>query len=135
MTYFDKARNYVLRQGNANFSQGSLSHDVIRVLASDGVVTEEAYPGRERMDAMHDHGEMERVLKGALDGLLKRQPISDNWDNVVNAILDIYLGPLPETVEVNGHEYEPKELAEELGIHANDFVSITKKDLVWVIRA
>ncbi len=125
MTYYDKARNYVLRQGNANFSQGSLSHDVIRVMASDGVVTEEAYPGRESMDAMHDHSEMERVLKGALDGLLKRQPISDNWADVVNAILDIYLGPLPESSEVNGKDYQPKELAEELGIEASDFVSIT----------
>jgi len=125
MTYFDKARNYVLRQGNANFSQGSLSHDVIRVLASEGVVTESAYPGRESMEDAHDHSEMERVLKGALDGLIKRQPISDNWDDVVNAILDIYLGPLPEKFEVNGKEYKPKEFAEELGVEAGDFVSIT----------
>ena len=30
--YILKAENYLLRQGKANFSQGSLSHDVIRTI-------------------------------------------------------------------------------------------------------
>ena len=125
MIYMDKARNYVLRQGNANFSQGSLSHDVIRVLASNGVVPESAYPGREDEATRHDHSEMERVMKGALDGLLKKSTISDKWPKVINAILDVYLGPLPESFDYNGKSVTPASFAEELGLSSNDFISIT----------
>ncbi len=125
MIYLDKARNYVLRQGNANFSQGSLSHDVMRVLATHGVMPEAAYPGRMDPETRHDHSEMERVMKGALDGLIKRSPISDKWDEVINAILDIYLGPLPATFEVEGRTYTPAEYSEALGLNDDDFVSIT----------
>ena len=125
MIYLDKARNYVLRQGNANFSQGSLSHDVIRVLASNGVVPESAYPGREDEATRHDHSEMERVMKGALDGLLKKSTISDKWPQVINAILDIYLGEIPDNFEYNGKSFTPASFAEELGLASNDFISIT----------
>lgn len=128
MIYLDKARNYVLRQGNANFSQGSLSHDVMRVLATYGVMPEFAYPGRSDAETRHDHSEMERVMKGALDGLIKRSPISDKWDDVINAVLDIYLGSLPETFEVEGTRFTPKQYAEALGLSNEDFVSITSFD-------
>ncbi|MFT6783242.1 MAG: bleomycin hydrolase [Saprospiraceae bacterium] len=43
--YKDKAMNYVLRQGKANFSQGSLSHDLIRMTEKHGLITEDAYSG------------------------------------------------------------------------------------------
>lgn len=125
MIYMDKARNYVLRQGNANFSQGALSHDVMHVLASDGVVPENVYPGRVDASTRHDHSEMERVMKGALDGLLKKSTISDKWPKVINAILDIYLGPLPESFDYNGKSVTPEEYADELGLSSIDFVSIT----------
>jgi len=125
MIYTDKARNYVLRQGNANFSQGSLAHDVMRVLASNGAVPESVYPGREDAAMRHDHSEMERVMKGALDGLLKSSAISDKWPKVIDAILDVYLGVLPESFEYNGKNETPSSFAEELGLASNDFISIT----------
>jgi bleomycin hydrolase len=61
--YKDKARNYVMRQGKANFSQGSLSHDLIRVIGDHGMVPESIYSGKLEGDKKHDHGEMEAVLK------------------------------------------------------------------------
>ncbi|MDV7402159.1 hypothetical protein RZS08_62630, partial [Arthrospira platensis SPKY1] len=39
--YQDKARNYILRQGKANFSQGALSHDVTRAWRLAGAVPQE----------------------------------------------------------------------------------------------
>jgi bleomycin hydrolase len=125
MIYKDKARNYVLRQGNANFSQGSLAHDVVRVLASDGVVPESVYPGREDESTRHDHSEMERVMKGALDGLLKKSSVSDKWPKVIDAILDIYLGELPESFEYDGKTMTPASFAKELGLTSSDFINIT----------
>ena len=56
--YKDKAKNYVLRQGKANFSQGSLSHDLINVAQKYGVVPESVYSGKLDGAEKHDHGEM-----------------------------------------------------------------------------
>ena len=83
------------------------------------------WPNREDESTRHDHGEMERVMKGALDGLLKSSSISDKWPGVINAILDIYLGPLPESFDYHGKSVTPAEYANALGLSSNDFVSIT----------
>jgi len=45
--YKDKAANYVLRQGKANFSQGALAHDLIRAVDKHGVIPESLYSGRD----------------------------------------------------------------------------------------
>ena len=39
--YYDKAKNYILRQGNARFSEGGLGHDVIRGIAQYGAMPED----------------------------------------------------------------------------------------------
>ena len=69
--YKDKAMNYIMRQGKATFSQGSLAHDLIRVAESKGIMTEKAYSGLMEGDVRYDHSEMEKGLKGFLDGIRK----------------------------------------------------------------
>ena len=123
--YFDKARNYLLRQGKANFSEGSLSHDVIRTIDRFGFVPERVYPGREEMTQPHDHGELVAVLKGALDALIARGKISDNWPAVVNSILDIYLGTVPQDFLYDGQVYTAKSFAQSVGVQGGEYVSIT----------
>ncbi|MCB0434798.1 MAG: aminopeptidase, partial [Mangrovimonas sp.] len=44
-TYPAKAWNYVMRQGNAQFGQGGLAHDVINSAREYGLVPESAYSG------------------------------------------------------------------------------------------
>ena len=39
-TYLDKAENYVMRQGKAQFGEGGLSHDVINSARKYGIVPE-----------------------------------------------------------------------------------------------
>ena len=62
--YSDKARNYMLRQGKAGFSQGALAHDLLRAFEQDGAVPEEVYSGLLDIDSTHNHSEMEAGLKG-----------------------------------------------------------------------
>ena len=88
--YKDKARNYILRQGKANFSQGSLSHDVINVLNKKGIMPQSAYQGKTAAETRHNHNEMEAVLKGMLDGVLKQKRVSDKW-----MICLLYTSPSP----------------------------------------
>ena len=123
--YLDKARNYLLRQGKANFSQGSLAHDVIAAIDAHGVVPESAYSGKLAMDKVFDHSEMEVALKGFLDGLLKQKTLSNKWPMAFNGILDAYMGKAPESFKYEGKEYTPKSFASYIGFKASDYISIT----------
>lgn len=123
--YADKARNYVLRQGKANFSQGSLGHDVIRAYKMGGMVPESVYDGLQDGDIVHDHSEMEAAMKGMLDGIIKRKRPSSKWQNGINAIMDIYMGEIPETFTYEGKNYTPQDFSNELGINPGDYVSFT----------
>ncbi len=123
--YLDKARNYVLRQGKANFSQGGLNHDVIRAFEMAGAVPEAVYSGLLPGDKYHDHSEMEAALKGMLDGLLERKKLSNRWPGAVDCILDNYMGEAPETFTYQGKTYTPESYAGSLGIEAEDYVTLT----------
>ncbi len=123
--YKDKAKNYVLRQGKANFSQGSLSHDLIKIAKRHGVVPESVYSGKLEGEQKHDHGEMAAVLKGMLDGVLKRKRLSQKWSKAFDCVVDTYLGEAPEEFSYNGKTYTPKSFAAEMDINPDDYVSIT----------
>lgn len=122
--YMDKARNYLLRQGKANFSQGSLAHDVIRAFSMFGIVPESVFAGK-AAEAKHDHGEMEAGLKGFLDGILTQKKIGSKWKPAVSAILDAYFGAVPENFQVGSKKFTAETFAESFQINPDDYVSIT----------
>jgi bleomycin hydrolase len=124
-TYVDKAQNYMLRQGKANFSEGSLSHDVIKTVARDGMVPEAAFSGKAEGVEVHNHGEMVAAGKGMLDGLQKRKTLSPKWKEAFAGVLDIYLGDTPEKFTHEGKEYNPQSFAKYLGINADNYASYT----------
>ncbi len=121
--YLDKARNYVLRQGKANFSQGSLSHDFVRAIARYGVVPESVYSGKE--GAKHDHTELFAVLKAMLDAVIAQKRPSAKWPKAIEAVLDVYLGEVRDKFVYGGREYDPKGYAKSLNLRLLDYVSLT----------
>ena len=123
--YQDKAQNYLLRQGKAQFSQGGLSHDVISAFKKGGAVPESVYSGKLPGDQMYDHTEMENALKGMLDALAKQKRISQKYDASVSGIMDAYMGGVPAKFTYNGKEYTPQSFAASLGINPDDYVSFT----------
>ncbi|MCB9267344.1 MAG: aminopeptidase [Lewinellaceae bacterium] len=123
--YMDKAYNYVLRQGKANFSQGGLSHDVIRAFRMAGAVPESVYSGLLPGDEYYDHSEMEAAMKGMLDGILERKRLSNRWPGAIDCILDNYMGDVPEEFSYKGKNYTPETFAESLGINPDDYVTLT----------
>lgn len=123
--YKDKARNYILRQGNANFSQGALAHDLMRIMEKEGIVPEEVYSGLLDGEEKHNHSELESGMKGFLDGVLKQRPVSTKWRSAFNGILTSYLGSTPENFEYNGKKYTPKSFAEALGFKADEYINLT----------
>jgi bleomycin hydrolase len=123
--YEDKALNYVLRQGKANFSQGSLSHDVTRTLNKFGVIPASNYSGLTMSDTIHNHDELSITLKQFLDGVIKTGSPSEKWPVALNALLDVYLGEVPDSFLVDGVSYSPNSYAQHLGLDATNYASIT----------
>ena len=123
--YRDKAYNYVMRQGKANFSQGSLAHDLIRAYKMYGAIPESVYSGKEEGDKIHDHSEMENALKGMLEGVIKSKQLSDDWMEAVDGVLDAYMGEVPETFSLEGKVYTPETYRDMLNLNATDYVHMT----------
>ncbi|MCK4748960.1 MAG: aminopeptidase, partial [Bacteroidales bacterium] len=125
MIYSDKARNYILRQGTANFSEGSLAHDVFRIIDLFGMLPQDAYPGLSESDTGFDHKELSYVLKGFLDGVLEAGNPGKHWEEAFNGILDCYIGKLPESFNRDGKNHDPRSFADDIGIVTDDYISIT----------
>ena len=121
-----KAEKYIRYHGLTNFDQGGQAHDVLIALEKFGAVPDEVYPGKTSSDKKHNHSEMLAVLKGLMDAVINTKgKITDNWREVCESVLEIYLGENPESFEYNGKEYTPKSFADELGINPDDYVEIT----------
>lgn len=126
-TYPMKAEKYVRYQGMANFGQGGQAHDVFHVMEQYGHVPQSVYGGKIVDKKKHNHGELEAVLKGILDGVLKKRGgnISHLWPGVVESTLDQYLGEVPEKFEFERKEYTPKSFADMLGLKKENYIELT----------
>lgn len=123
--YKDKATNYVLRQGKAQFSQGALAHDFLNAAGRHGIVPDEIFSGLQNGKTKHDHGEMETVLTGMVEKMAGKKKLSPKWQQAVASVLDVYLGEVPERFEYRGRSYSPQEFAKELGFDRDNYVSLT----------
>ncbi len=123
--YNDKARNFLLRKGKANFSEGALAHDFINAAGRHGLVPDEVYSGLIDGSESHNHAEMAAVLEGMLKALVERRRLSDNWDEAFQAVLDTYLGESPLEFSYQGETYTPQTFAEHVGFKTDDYVSYT----------
>ncbi|MDE6843882.1 MAG: hypothetical protein K2J24_10200, partial [Muribaculaceae bacterium] len=125
--YIDKAKKYIMTDGKINFAQGGGFADVLYSAANYGVVPEEVYAGLEYGEKKHSHYEMADVLTSYLDAVLRNgnKTLSDAWLKGYIAVLDSYLGAVPETFTYNGKTYTPQSFAKAMGINADDFINIT----------
>ena len=75
-TYDDKAWNYTMRQGNAQFSEGGLAHDLMNAVSKNGLVPQEAFTGLFGEQIIYDHTKIVPKLKDILDRYIKEDSIS-----------------------------------------------------------
>ena len=124
--YLEKARNYILRQGHAQFGEGGLGHDMIRAIANYGAVPETVYSGLKPDQKMHNHGKLADDLKKYLDSMLKISPLPVNWIGGFQNILDTTLGVPPAEFRYDGKKYTPKSFAAEaVKFSPGDYINIT----------
>lgn len=124
--YIEKARNYILRQGKAQFGPGGLGHDVIYAMENYGAVPESVYSGLVLGEKFHNHNKLDDRLKLYLDSLLTVRPIPNDWMKGFQSILDDHLGKPPKTFLFKEKQYTPKTFASEvLHFSAKDYINIT----------
>jgi bleomycin hydrolase len=127
--YRQKCENYVRRQGTAQLGQGGLAHDLINAVRQYGIVPEQIYPGRKDPLKPFNHTELEKKLQktcGDLVALGKKGELPADWLGQIDAILDAEFGPLPAAkFTVGDRAYVPTTYFEALGLHLDDYVTIT----------
>lgn len=127
--YEEKADTYVRMHGNLDYGDGGEAHDVVNMFAKYGAMPEENYTGLNYGTTKNQLGEMQAVLKGMLEAVVKapnRGTLTPVWKNAFSAVLDAYLGPVPETFTYNGKSYTAQSFAK-------DVVKLDPKDYVEFI--
>ena len=131
--YLEKAKNYILRQGHTQFSEGGLGHDVIRSVARYGAMPESVYAGLLPGQVSFNHAQLISNAKLYLDSILTAGlsgngniAQSGDWMKGYVKILDRNLGIPPAEFVFNNKKYTPSSFANELmNFKADDYVNIT----------
>ena len=124
-TYENRILDNYLRMGKGNLGPGSLSPSWTRVFNEDGLMPDEAYTGISYASPVHNHSELQSYIEAVSAVPVKMKRNSRESNEVTSAILDIYLGEVPETFTYKGQSYTPKTFAASLGLNMNDYVHIT----------
>lgn len=126
-TYLGKTDKYVRMHGNSNLAGGGAFHDVLNVIREYGIVPEEVYSGKVIGEENHIHGEMDAVIKGYVDAVIKNRnrKLTPVWEKGLEGILDAYLGKIPKNFEYKGKTYTPKTFVAALGIDTDDYIIIS----------
>lgn len=125
--YIERAITYIRMNGKHQFDQGGEFHDIPYIVGKYGMLPEEIYDGLGYGEEKHNHNEMVAMLQGMLDKL-KDKPqgkLTPNWITAVTAVIDSYLGKVPEKFMFKGKEYTPKSFAQMLELNMDDYVFIS----------
>jgi bleomycin hydrolase len=89
------------------------------------MITEDAYSGKTYAGDLHNHFEMEAMLKGMLDGLIEQRRKMPEWKKAFKAVLDVYLGAIPETFTFDDKQVSTTEFRNNMGINPDDYIEFT----------
>lgn len=123
--YINQINDNYMRRGKGNVSQGSLSPSWITAFKQVGVVPEEVYSGINYDSDRHNHGELASYVSSISETAVKLKKNSPEFHELVNSLMDIYLGKLPEKFTYKGKEFTAKSFAESLGLNMDDYVLLT----------
>lgn len=125
--YQNKAKQYVYRHGIGNFSQGGQAHDVLKVISEHGFVPEQDYWGRKDTSLIHNHSDLEPVLKAMLDTYMTQKGASPEkqWFDNLDAVLTAQLGKTPTRIMFNKRTYSPAKFADALGFRSDNYIELT----------
>lgn len=123
--YMDRIKDNYLRRGKGNLGPGSVAHDVLRIVANDGIVPDEVYRGLNYGSPTHNHGELQQFINAVAGVAVSARKESEQYYEIVNSVLDTYLGEYPSEFTYKGTRYTPKSFAENLGLDMSNYIEIT----------
>lgn len=126
--YVAKAENYIRMHGSVSLGDGGSCHDVINMIDKYGAVPQSVYTGLNYGTTKNKFAEMQAVLQAMLEALVKNPngKLTPNWKTAYEAVLDAYLGKVPETFQWKGKTYTPRSFADEaVGINPKDYIEIS----------
>ncbi|HCC69535.1 MAG TPA: aminopeptidase, partial [Bacteroidales bacterium] len=95
------------------------------VFSEYGMVPEEVYTGINYDSETHNHSELQAFINAIAEIPVKRKHRSDEYYELVDAVLDTYLGEIPSSFNYKGQTFTPQSFASNLGINMDDYVEIT----------
>jgi bleomycin hydrolase len=120
-TYLDKAENYVMRQGNAQFGDGGLCHDVINSAKKYGIAMQRDFSGCLAPELNHNHTKLANDLKELVKKVVTDTPLKHpNWKAEYANLLDTNLGKVNQIKAISAQD-----LRIDYKVNLNDYVTIT----------
>ena len=121
--YIRRIKDNVLRRGRGNVTPGSIGHMHTWVMKNVGLMPEEAYRGIAYDSEKHNHNDLNQWVKAInATAVEMKKPLPEE---IVNGVLDAYLGKLPETFVYQGKEYTAESFRNWMGLNPDDYVEIT----------
>ncbi len=124
-TYDDKAWNYVMRQGNAQFSEGGLAHDLMNSARLNGLVPQEAFTGLFGEQIAYNHSKVVPEIKDVLDKYINKDSTVTDWKDPTKTILNKNIGTPLTSFNYNGKTYTPQEFLAFTKLNPNNYITIT----------
>ncbi len=123
--YINRVRDNFLKNGKGNLQEGSLSNMLFDVVNEHGMVPEEIYDGINYDSPTHNHTLLNEYVNVIAQVPVKHKAVTPEFDNLLNSLLDIYLGKVPEKFNYKGKEYTSESFYKSLGLNTNDYVFLT----------
>lgn len=123
--YINRIMDNYLKRGKGNLQEGSLSNMVFDVIDKHGMVPEEIYDGINYQSETHDHSVLNQYIKAISEVPVNNRTITPQFTEILNSLLDIYLGDVPADFEFKGQEYTPQSFFESLNIDSDDYLFFT----------
>ncbi|AWK03785.1 aminopeptidase [Flavobacterium crocinum] len=126
--YVEKGINYVRMHGAITLGDGGALHDVINMYKKYGTVPREVYTGLNYGTDKNKFAEMAALIEGVLTAVVKNPngELTPNWQKAYAAVIDSYLGKVPENFNYKGKNYTPQSFAKEVvGINPDEYVELS----------
>ncbi len=123
--YINRVKDNFIKEGKGNLQEGSLSNMVFDVVNEHGMVPEEVYDGINYDSPTHNHALLNEYVNVIAQVPVKHKAQTPEFDKLLNSLLDIYLGKVPEKFNFKGEEYTPESFYKSLGLNTNDYIFLT----------
>lgn len=125
MAYLERARNYLRLHGGLKLNEGGQLHDVIDMLRLHGAMPTAVYTGVKAGNRPGNFKHMRAILNSTLSGMVKARVLKSSWERDIEAVMNDYLGKVPDHFDYQGKIYTARSFADEfIGIDPDQYIHI-----------